>query len=109
MLHLHNWLSFYQQNYITIGILLTTVHVSVFKQRGNREQVDGRFYDESGNPTQTLEDALKVTDNGLNGGIQWDWVGVTRQMYTRCEEFWSSLKQPDSTKHSNRGDKSKRK
>ncbi|KAE8625109.1 hypothetical protein XENTR_v10006161 [Xenopus tropicalis] len=127
MLHLHNWLSFYQQNYITIG------------------KLTGRFYDESGNPTKALEDALKVIDIGLklkeereeenkqfppcnsewsseskrvwcsknSGGIQRDWVGVPRKMYTagtngyRCvcvRNFGPPSEQPDSTEHNDRGD-----
>ncbi|KAE8625110.1 hypothetical protein XENTR_v10006161 [Xenopus tropicalis] len=108
-------------------------------------KLTGRFYDESGNPTKALEDALKVIDIGLklkeereeenkqfppcnsewsseskrvwcsknSGGIQRDWVGVPRKMYTagtngyRCvcvRNFGPPSEQPDSTEHNDRGD-----
>ncbi|XP_040192647.1 neuferricin [Rana temporaria] len=47
MLHLHNWYNFYQKNYTPVGKLI------------------GRFYDEQGNPTKALEDALGIIDIGL--------------------------------------------
>ncbi|XP_069828567.1 neuferricin [Dendropsophus ebraccatus] len=47
MLHLNNWLSFYHKNYAAVGKLI------------------GHFYDENGNPTKALEDALEVIDVGV--------------------------------------------
>ncbi|XP_075446102.1 neuferricin [Ascaphus truei] len=127
MLHLNNWLSFYQNNYAEIGKLI------------------GRFYDEDGNPTHALEDALAVIDMGLtlkeqrqeenkqfppcnsewssggsrvwcskhSGGIQRDWVGVPRKMYIPGSDGYRCVcvrttgpptEQPDSTEHGDRGD-----
>ncbi|KAM8975708.1 neuferricin [Pelodytes ibericus] len=127
MLHLNNWLSFYQKNYDFIGKLI------------------GRYYDEAGNPTQDLEDALAVIDIGLklkeqrqeenkqfppcnvewisgrnkvwcserSGGIHRDWVGVPRKMYLAGSDGYRCVcvrtlgppsEQPDSTDHSDRGD-----
>ncbi|XP_053563477.1 neuferricin [Bombina bombina] len=127
MLHLNNWLTFYQNNYITVGKLI------------------GRFYDEDGNPTKALEDALAVIDVGLklkdqrqeenkqfppcnsewssgiskvwcsrnSGGITRDWVGVPRKMYIagydgyRCVCVRTSgppYEKTYSTDHRDRGD-----
>ncbi|XP_075708967.1 neuferricin isoform X2 [Rhinoderma darwinii] len=47
MLHLNNWLRFYHKNYAVVGKLM------------------GHFYDDDGNPTKALEDALAVIDVGL--------------------------------------------
>ncbi|KAM9319237.1 neuferricin [Gastrophryne carolinensis] len=125
MLHLNNWLNFYQKNYVPVGKLV------------------GRFYDEDGNPSKALEDALAVIDIGLklqeqrqeenkqfppcnsefqsgvtkvwcsknSGGIHRDWVGVPRKLYLagydgyRCVCVRSTgppSEQPDST--DNKGD-----
>ncbi|KAM4797123.1 neuferricin [Rhinophrynus dorsalis] len=127
MLHLNNWLTFYQKHYVTVG------------------KVIGRFYDEDGNPTKALEDALAVIEIGLklkehreednkqfppcnsewisgssrvwcskhSGGIHRDWVGVPRKMFIpsyngyRCVCVRTSgppSEQPESTAHRDRGD-----
>ncbi|XP_071992246.1 neuferricin [Engystomops pustulosus] len=127
MLHLNNWLSFYQKNYVAVGKLI------------------GHFYDEYGNPTKALEDALAAIDVGLklkekrheenkqfppcnsefssgisrvwcsknSGGIQRDWVGVPRKLYLagfdgyRCvcvRATGPSSENPESEVHDNRGD-----
>ncbi|KAM4702468.1 neuferricin [Discoglossus pictus] len=127
MLHLNNWLSFYQNNYVAIGKLI------------------GRFYDEEGNPTKALDDAMAVIEIGLklkeqrheenkifppcnsewssesnrvwctknSGGIQRDWIGVPRKMYIagydgyRCVCVRTSgppSEHLDSTEHKDRGD-----
>ncbi|KAM3932939.1 neuferricin-like [Leptodactylus fuscus] len=127
MLHLNNWLSFYQKNYAAVGKLI------------------GHFYDEDGNPTKALEDALAVIDVGLklkeqrleenkqfppcnsefssdgsrvwcsknSGGIQRDWVGVPRKLYLAGYDGYRCVcvrttgppsENPDSEDHNNRGD-----
>uniref|UniRef100_A0A8C5MSV8 Neuferricin n=1 Tax=Leptobrachium leishanense TaxID=445787 RepID=A0A8C5MSV8_9ANUR len=127
MLHLNNWLSFYQKNYEYVGKLI------------------GRYYDENGNPTKALEDALTLIDIGLklkeqridenkqfppcnvesssgssrvwcskhSGGIHRDWVGVPRRMYLAGSDGYRCVcvrasgppsDQPDSAQHSDSGD-----
>lgn len=127
MLHLNNWLSFYQKNYAAVGKLV------------------GHFYDEDGNPTKALEDALAVIDAGLklkeqrheenkqfppcnsefnsgasrfwcsknSGGIQRDWVGVPRQLYLAGYDGYRCVcvrttgppsENVDSEEHNDRGD-----
>ncbi|XP_040280782.1 neuferricin isoform X1 [Bufo bufo] len=127
MLHLNNWLSFYQKNYLAVGKLI------------------GHFYDEDGDPTKALEDALTVIDVGLklkeqrheenkqfppcnsefssgaskvwcsknSGGIKRDWVGVPRKLYLAGYDGYRCVcvrtngppsENPDSKEHHDRGD-----
>ncbi|XP_066433073.1 neuferricin [Eleutherodactylus coqui] len=127
MLHLNNWLSFYQKTYAAVGKLV------------------GHFYDEDGNPTKALEDALAVIAVGLklkeerheenkqfppcnsefnsgvsrvwcsknSGGIQRNWVGVPRKLHIvgydgyRCvcvRTTGPPSENPDSEEHNDRGD-----
>nr|XP_012634649.1 neuferricin isoform X2 [Microcebus murinus]XP_012634650.1 neuferricin isoform X2 [Microcebus murinus]XP_012634651.1 neuferricin isoform X2 [Microcebus murinus] len=129
MLTLHNWLSFYEKNYVFVG------------------QVIGRFYGKDGLPTPELKQVEATITKGLeankqelkekqkfppcnaewsatrgsrfwcsqeSGGVSRDWIGVPRKLYKPgakephcvCVRTTGppSDHMPDSPPHRNRGD-----
>ncbi|XP_006721510.2 neuferricin isoform X1 [Homo sapiens] len=129
MLTLHNWLSFYEKNYVCVG------------------RVTGRFYGEDGLPTPALTQVEAAITRGLeanklqlqekqtfppcnaewssargsrlwcsqkSGGVSRDWIGVPRKLYKpgakepRCVCVRTtgppSGQMPDNPPHRNRGD-----
>lgn len=128
MLILHNWLSFYEKNYVFVGRLV------------------GRFYREDGLPTSELTQVEAMVTKGMeaneqqrrekhkfppcnaewsstkgsrvwcsqkSGGVNRDWIGVPRKMYKpgakepHCvcvRTTGPPSDQQDNPRHSNRGD-----
>ncbi|XP_074870136.1 neuferricin isoform X2 [Carettochelys insculpta] len=66
MLTIQDWLSFYSKNYIFVGKLV------------------GRFYDENGAPTEVLEQAQAVIEEGLKSKEQ------NNKQFPACNSEWSS-------------------
>ncbi|XP_069470821.1 neuferricin [Ambystoma mexicanum] len=69
MINVKNWLSFYYKNYVYIGNLI------------------GRFYDESGRPTEALRAAEAVAEEGLKLKAQSD---EEKKQFPPCNSEWTS-------------------
>ncbi|XP_025919467.1 neuferricin isoform X1 [Apteryx rowi] len=69
MLAVQSWLSFYSSNYVFVGKLV------------------GRFYDESGAPTEALRQAEAAIEEGLKFKAESD---QRKQQFPPCNSEWSS-------------------